>query len=118
MSAYIVDKNTIDRVLTLIQRNTEFFLGERPEKFGQALWDMNAQAVAYRYSEPPEWQTYDRYEPVEDSDTQCYKALRCLIYQCGEGKYNRHPLFHFLEELNERFWKLEQDPAYRNAEWG
>ena len=136
MSAYIVDKYTIDRILTFlylkpdgfehaINRWQDDFFGEvgevydTPEKLGQALWQLNIDAVDQRYREQNDILVYDRLNLKPASALQVYKSIQCLLYQCSEGDAPTRPLFRRLRQLQTNIGEaiIEQLPEYDKAKW-
>ena len=138
MSAFIVDKKTIDRVLTFLNRmrssNTlgativKSVLREHKTKIetdedltfmGNALLLMNKQAVDYRYSRISLIQEY-KYEVAESSNVQVLKSMKCLKYQCTEGDIDKLKLYKFLQDLEKALMVIIIDsiPEYNEAEWG
>ena len=102
MSAFLVDKKTIDRVITHLDheiRQSEW-LKEKFEKelnlnfedfdndwkniLGQKMWDLNQLSLGYRYGDAKQELKYSFYPALETS-IQAYKSLSCWLYQCCEG---------------------------------
>ena len=108
MSSYIVDKETIDKIVTkcgqvdelrqlVIQ---EFGLDVAgpgdTTRFGRVLLALNHKATSYRY---PDKEIDDAlpitytFTPYTCSLVEGYKAARCWLYQCDEGDFDKHPTF-------------------------
>lgn len=131
MSAYIVGKQTIDRIINgiLARRKELNFVKGIPRipfddstelsAFGQKLWDMNKAAVDYRYSKNNERQTYT-FSGMPVTHVQALKSLRCFLYQCSEGDIIKSPLYKELYQLSlELAYAIATDStAYDKAEWG
>jgi len=125
MSAFMVSDNTINRILSQITvDDAGRCLGRFAElsivELGEKMLKMNEEALFQRYGDKA---------PVEKiklktTDTQCskiqaLKSLRCLLYQCSEGKVPETVLFKSLEKLSDR-WALSiinDLDDYANAEW-
>jgi len=144
MSAYIVDKITMDRVLTAIQRET--LKPNGPQSFGglpivllsqltdlgRALFKMNRDAIEARYGDrdPADMpgpcdlsDIHDNYEFADQSNStseaQAAMSVRCLRYQCCEGDVDECELYKALDDLAE---ELKARPVHaaeaQAAEWG
>jgi hypothetical protein len=129
MSAYIVEKKTIDLIVSHIYGKRldnihayypavfEAYKGD-PAKLGQNLWAMNVKAVDQRYQENNPVNLY-KYESCVSSPVQIYKSLQCYLYQCAEGKVQESPLYKDMERMKH---SLASDiicamPAYEKAAW-
>ena len=123
MSAFIVETETIDRIVTWVDgklyrdhpylyskfgeavgvgcRPTEWQIvhsDKLPNTLGQKLAAMNAAAVDQRYEERNPVQIY-RWKPArQTSPVQVLKSLQCLLYQCSEGDVPERPLYKVLED--------------------
>jgi hypothetical protein len=128
MSPYIVDKITIDRIMSYLinaDSHAEYYIKPYPktdkelEEFGQKLYDLNASAVNQRYNEKSPAPIYKLgYDTVDIFQT--LKSLQCLIYQCSEGDAPAQALYEQLREL-ERAIALKiinEMPQYKKAQWG
>lgn len=123
MSAYIVDKRTIDRVLNAAY--FEDYIYVEPfenlrsksikdiDKLGQKLWNMNEEAVNQRYSDkqscPKDYHFSLRGVCIE----QGYQSACCLNYQCSEGNVPKKKLYKQLDEFIDA---LARKIANREAE--
>ncbi len=106
MSAYIVQDKTINRVVSflamdrssggeylrrIIQEETgcDLLTREGKEALGQAMFDLNCNAVEQRYGkgEAKEFRDLDYTFSLDISANrfQAYKSLKCWRYQCSEG---------------------------------
>jgi hypothetical protein len=130
MSAFIVEKKTIDRIVSYIHENGtihhtqsyypaiyDVYKGD-PNKLGQVLWVMNIGAVNQRYKEKNPISLY-YYEYYPTNIIQTYKSLQCYLYQCAEGNVLKTSLYKDLDKLScDIADKIISDlPEYKNAEW-
>jgi len=130
MSAYVVEKKTIDRIVTFAEtKGAEHFWSRYPaihevfagdcNKLGQKLLVMNNKAVDARYNENNPIELYN-YSHTPASKIQVYKSMQCFLYQCTEGDIPKSKLYKELEEL---IGDLAADivynlPEYGKAQWG
>lgn len=131
MSAFIVEKQTIDRIInSILARRTEltyaegipnipFDNQEELTAFGQKLWNMNIDAVNQRYDESNDIPTY-AFARIKVSHIQALKSLRCFLYQCSEGDVPATKLYKELDKLSLElaYMITTESQAYDNAEWG
>lgn len=139
MSAFIVDDETINRIVTWIESNTGNSLGMEVKrtlnKFGISMEEelteftlskmansflfLNKLGVDSRYDEKKELHPM-KFVRVFDSDIQVLKSMHCLRYQCNEGNIPEQPAFKFLEELIEVLTAkiIDSLPEYEKAVWG
>ena len=120
MSAYIVDKKTIDRVVTFMVEKDKFeeFRVTDPDEMGQRLWQLNADSVNSRYNEANVCDVY-KYSRTPTTAVQALKSLACLLYQSCEGGCHEKELFVLLDKLKNQIaisicYKLHE---YSEAEW-
>ena len=107
MSAYIVEKQTIDRIVTYLQtpdvrQHIDYHhpsLAGTAREQGQRLWGMNVQAVDARYEERNAVTLY-RHSTALCSPVQTLKSIRCLLYQCSEGDVPETELWRALDTLS------------------
>ena len=113
MSAYVVDKETIDQLITGALRAKLFDREEATEK-GQMLWRENVISVSYRYNLPTrdatELAQYEgdveayEYEPVEVDGPAMARVIDCLDYQsCEHDGWQESAAFALLENLRIAF---------------
>ena len=143
MSAYIVEDETINRIVTALQDGDGH--GDNPPvpvppdilkvmpagmpsadahatAVGRSLLIMNAKAVCERYvvAANVEPVYFYRFRRLPVTPTEVYKATRCLIYQCAEGDVPNSEIFKALEEyageLAQRI--VKRSPEYDAAPWG
>lgn len=149
MSAFVVDPQTINNILSCfytkskrdswladkLKRDTEFCAdsAEYLQDLGQAMYNMNINAVSQRYPNDtidtlPGSYSEDRkllpfkykYNPHETNKVYALKALQCFLYQCSEGNVEDTALFKFWDFVKSR-WALdivETLPEYEKANWG
>jgi hypothetical protein len=139
MSAFMVNTNVMAKVVTAILLNLDTFDGESTRrvallaaptdaqkeagtKIGRKLLLMNRRALSARYGcgehlRLPEFvfEEWADANPVEQ-----FAAMRCLLYQCCEGKAPDSRLY---DELNSAAGELAQAivqdlPEYDKASWG
>ena len=113
MSAYVVDKETIDQLITGALR-AELFGPEEANEKGQMLWRENVISVAYRYNlatrDATELAQYEsdveayEYEPCEVSGAQIISSIDCLDYQsCEHDGWPQSAAYALLEDLRAAF---------------
>lgn len=139
MSAYVVENETVNKILSTLQheKNGIYLLNELREKFGldlqtdtdfdqfgRAIFLLNVQAVNARYGEEDDGAAvledfrYRRLKGI--TKIQAYKALQCLTYQCNEGKVPQTELFKALDLIGCRWAEdiVSKLEAYDKAPWG
>lgn len=113
MSAYVVDKETIDQLITAALRAKLFGREDATEK-GQMLWRENVISVSYRYNLPTrdatELAQYEgdveayEFEPCEVSGPQIVSSIDCLDYQsCEHDGWPQSAAYALLEDLRAAF---------------
>jgi hypothetical protein len=119
MSAFIVEKATIDTVVT-------HMLGPAAspahDVLGRRLWRMNATAVAARYRETRDecWRDYT-FEPSREAHpVRVLKSIECFLYQCAEEHVPRFTLYKRVSRKAGRLARhiVSESPAYADAKWG
>src|SRR5215470_1926161 len=139
MSAFTVNTNVMAKVVTAILLNFDTFDGESTcrvallaaptdaqkkagTKIGRNLFLLNRKALHARYGcgehlRVPEF-IFEKW--ADASPIEQFAALRCLLYQCHEGKVHESPLYDELNraagELAQRI--LEDLPEYQKTPWG
>jgi hypothetical protein len=98
MSAFLVDKTTINKILTefgnsvskseqVKMKVTEVFLTDfNPlwqSQIGQKMLDLNQEALGHRYGDLKRSLRYT-FHPVSCTKTEAFKALQCWLYQCTD----------------------------------
>lgn len=144
MSAYTVEKITIDRIVTIIANNQRFswFIKGKPENYalcfltdeeknalGKRLWKMNRLSVEKRYKDRKQDGKIEDvyfYEPVnlfsysaQAGKAQEYKSLQCFIYQCSEGLVADCKLLKMIKSFQNIIANeiIEALPEYQKAGW-
>ena len=93
MSAYVVEEETMNRILSGIPKQHLSVLDSIPGRTltekGRYLFRMNVDAVCQRYNDSPSEYAYTAaYEFTRQTGVklaQWVKSLSCLMYQCAEG---------------------------------
>ncbi len=138
MSAFLVGKKTIDRILSFVSaecRKSTFFVRELSEKLnvdvsdsywrdtlGQKMWDLNQLALGYRYGyEKADLKYFFNDVSGFTNQFQMFKSLKCWLYQCAEGEIPEKSLLYrvFSHEISLFLAvRIIQDtPEYDAAEW-
>jgi hypothetical protein len=148
MSAFIVNKTTMTKVVLAILQNTDEFHGtmtyrrqivddpldksqlKAGTEIGGKLYAMNEAAVGTRYpnavkrNEPgikaPTFAMTDPDGAHYPTPIEMFAAMRCLLYQCHEGNVPRRTLYKELNAVaGELAQRIVQDlPEYEKAPWG
>jgi hypothetical protein len=139
MSAYVVEDETINGVLSYLKHardldwlrrqildetGCDVSTDEGCSKLGQAMFDLNCNAVEQRYGEgqAKEFRDLDyawRYVPQQGL-MQAYKSLGAWSYQCSEGDVpETRLLYSTMERVHAQLaHKIVSDlPAYQAAKW-
>jgi hypothetical protein len=140
MSAFMININVMAKVVTAVLQNTDEFAITRTRRgrlvddpltnaqkeagteIGRKLFLMNRRALRARYG-PGEHLRLPEFAFEKWSDAtpvEQFAAMRCLLYQCCEGKV---PDSHQYQALNcaagELAQRIVQDlPQYEKAPWG
>ena len=116
MSAYVVEKKTIDRIVTYLKDANKT---QDPNDLGQRLWDLNAKSVATRYSEEEEKKEY-KYNWMPTRKIQVLKSMACFLYQSCEGGLHEEELYKFIDrERSALAVTIVYDTQeYEESEWG
>jgi hypothetical protein len=127
MSAFIVEKSTIDAIVTHVSLNRDdreriltWFGVKAEDELGQALWSLNVDAFNARYpKDGAQYQSY-QYGFKHVRPVHAYKALECLIYQCSEGNVPETATYKNLERLLALIGNriISSLPEYDAARWG
>jgi len=123
MSAYIVEKETIERIVTHMMNSanpsTEAYK-KIATATGQLLWDLNQLSVNSRYRES-ESETTPIYihRDRRASRLQVYKSLRNYLYQSCEGNCMVTDCYKDMTKLRDQ---LANDivcnlPEYTKGDW-
>jgi hypothetical protein len=139
MSAFMVNKNVMAKVVTAILLNLDTFdeestcrvallavptdaQKEAGSKIGRKLFLLNRRALRARYGCSDHFRLSEfAFEKWADaSPVEQFKAMLCLLYQCCEGQVADSRLY---DELNHAAGELAQRivqdlPEYDKASWG
>jgi hypothetical protein len=140
MSAFLVEDKTINYVVNWLRRNIDQFsliphklkelgfdtsVAGWAEKLGQAMFQLNIEAVNARYGsgQAEKFRQLDyRFEHTEAvSLVQVLKSLQCWLYQCTEGDAPETELYGLFDSdiqmylMNKIITAL---PEYEEADWG
>lgn len=126
MSAFLVDKQTIDNMVHFMTKSRKApshswlaykFGVANPTTLGQILWNMNQDAVNQRYREnnkAPEYEFSPNYylKPITT-----YKSFNCFLYQCSEGDVYESDEFKTVEKIRNVLADsiIESIPGYDEA---
>jgi len=131
MSAYVVEKKTIDRIVSYIDSKPLYSTeGQYPEiyrnflgdcnKLGQKMLNMNNKAVDQRYNENNPVELYRHSYESPRNLMQVYKSVQCFVYQCSEGDVVKSKLYQDFVKLEHRLAAeiISNTPEYNKAVWG
>lgn len=133
MSAYIVDRATIDALVHAAISVRDFGYQWTPDAIGQMLTDANVASVRYRYYRDDddslpgpvsaEWKTpytFPLYESTRWPSPDLgfvFKQLSCFEYQsCERPDWRDSEAFAFCEALRHAY--IARVPGYESAPWG
>ena len=142
MSAFVVDDNTINKIMTWFELES---YGHRPTYgavtrrlkdagyhldnegagiLAHELFDLNVRAVNVRYGDGEA----EKFRPLDyqfkgvlpPTLIQAYKALKCLSYQCCEGDVIETKLYKLMKEIENIMAHaiVSGLEAYDKAKWG
>lgn len=112
MSAYIIDPETMDQILSYLQsRQAEYNClrvtsHEDAQELGDQLYEMNVSAVQQRYPDdlphelpgPSDWTPAQyRFRAGIPDALDAFDAMSSLQYQCSEGDVPERELFGLLD---------------------
>lgn len=135
MSAYVVENETINRVISAIINsplttyrwplgNLGYNLDTETDRqrLCHDMTALNVKAVRDRYENDEQDDVSDLYRykmELSLNPVQPYKSLECYLYQCNEGDNDKTPLFKALEVVKARMAAkiISSMPAYEAAEW-
>ena len=95
-------------------------IGDDGDERGQKLWQLNAEAVAFRYREPVEVPGAFAWSPRNYTAFQMLKAAWCWMYQCSEGDQFTGSLLFAEVERKARLVSnhiVSNLPQYDAADW-
>lgn len=126
MSAFVVETQTIDRIVSYLLATYDTVLGVRTDepgagdRIGRELLALNVAAVNCRYDEHEPVPEY-RYTPRRAvGRVRAYKSIQCLLYQCSEGEeFAADPAYVALEAAADRLaHAIVCDlPEYERSDW-
>jgi hypothetical protein len=113
MSAYVVDKDLIDKLIAGALR-AELFMPADATANGQMLWRENVTSVAYRYNlatrDATELAQYEReveaytFEPCAPTAQEIDSAIDCLDYQsCEHDGWEASEAYALLQQLRSAY---------------
>ena len=105
MSAFIVSQETINRVVHLLDLDSRGKPGsgrDLPDydRIGQDLWNLNTEAVNFRYAHHNDPQPLRRFVFKRQTYSLCelLKSADCWLYQCSDGaQFENHELYQRVE---------------------
>ncbi len=141
MSAYLVENETIGRVMRAIEKSgrhgREYLLidelknelQKNPMKVFFRLFDLNIKSLQQRYEDQkdivPTAEDYKQAkkvfnQPFGTSDYQLLKSLKCYLYQSCEGNCTKDDLYKAVDCVSENISSdiISQIPQYNEAKWG
>lgn len=140
MSCFVVNKITIDRILTGLSKNDYRSLMHQIKggdykncymeeselnKYGKQLWKLNRLNYDRRYpdqrSSGTQIESLYYYQPVYYmSKMQFYKSIECLVYQCSDSDLIMNTkLYKALVEIKNILasYIISELPEYESAKW-
>lgn len=141
MSAYIVENETINKILSMLyldrdnswvqrrileKHNIDIKTKEGLETLGKHFLRINIYGVENRYDEKVKGTLLLDFKyrlTPHINKISALKALECLIYQCsepGEWETVDSEIYKLMEEIKGK-WAMDivrALPAYDNAQWG
>jgi hypothetical protein len=139
MSAFMINTNVMAKVVTAILLNFDTFDGkstargallaaptdaqrEAGTNIGKKLFLLNRRALRARYGrgDPLRFPEFAFENWADATPVEQFAAMRCLLYQCCEGKVSDSRLYH---ELNYAAGELAHGSfrtcrKYDKASWG
>ena len=132
MSAFFVSQECMQRVVAGVDHVSDKWFGDYHiqgfgtvngsdslSKLGEALFEMNDEALLVRYDAEPICEAFE-YRPASVGLCSALKAMECLRYQCSEGKVPETDLYKGLEKAIGDLASVivNELPEYEKAEWG
>lgn len=135
MSAFIVQKTTINKILSWLGREflNNRYLQELARQFGVDVvsdgWEQKLAKEMYSLNVTAVNQRYKEKNPVSEivyspcpysSRIAAWKALVCWLYQCSEEDVPQTKLYRFFEEIEKQTacCIVRDLPKYEQASWG
>ena len=134
MSAYVVSNDTINRIVTYLEKDNSENRWDRDmlakaagipptdpnfaDKLGEQLLLLNVDSVNRLYNEQDAPQDYE-FKRIPCSKMQLFKTLSCYLYQSCEGDCDKTALFKAVDRMQFSIAKsiIYDLPAYEYAEW-
>lgn len=139
MSSFIVEEDTINRILTFLEKQQyshgllgssimselkeygihDFLEDKDIEVFGNLFLLMNKKAVDVRYNEANLIQEH-KFKRIKSGKLQVLKSIHCLLYQCYEGDIPETRLFKTMDKIKQILANniICDLPGYDKATWG
>lgn len=139
MSAYMVDNDTIGKIVGFLYSKTykndsrytwllddigvKLTSRNKRKQFAKRLIAMNSRALYARYGDNGNYNIHTDFIPLmypAVSSVQVYKTIRCYLYQCSEGNVPDEPLYKLMGEISDRLAHeiINSLPEYDKAKWG
>ena len=142
MSAYIVEDETINRIVSFLAdsaetnkiwlyypiRNLGYEL-DKPlhvKRLAEEMFTLNCQSVEGKYGEgEAEYMSgeqmfvYQPISPLRFNQYQALKSLGCYLYQSCEGGCEQSPLYQALDAIKGKlaYHLICETPQYETAKW-
>lgn len=135
MSAFVVEKTTIDKIISWLRHEflDNSYLRSIAHRFdvdvesegweqrlAEAMYALNIEAVNQRYhkEDSADGIVYSLYPYT--SRISAWKALRCWLYQCSEGSVPETYLYRYFREMEKvtAVQIVQSLPEYDQADWG
>ena len=130
MSAFIVNQDTINQIVTALLHGDfpytetkleEIGLAGDPQQLGRAMMILNGDAVKQRYGDKIDTGCLPyRFRPIPVSEIQTFKSLECWLYQCTEGDVPDTKLYKIMSDFCHVYASriIAKLPEYEFAYWG
>lgn len=133
MSAYMVEDNTINSIVSFLfnSRNNGWYLHvlkqhgiTDPKRLGLRMFALNKWGVESRYGkgQAKEFRAldYTYMHTMPPTKIQAYKSISNWKYQCMEGKVPETRFYKLMSDIHDAVaHQIVQDlEAYQNAKWG
>lgn len=118
---FLAHRRNLDSLRMFIARETGYSLDRYADRcaLGQAMFELNCNAVSQRYNEPANGSEYRYGVAATLSAVQAFKSLKCWLYQCSEGDVPDTPLYQVMDKVSDRLAHhiVSSLPEYERAEW-
>ena len=126
MSAWLCGNKTLSLCVDVI-KSEEFKKYDTDEVYSsmqslelvELLSDLNTKSLNCRYGVNKKMNVLSnkQYIPLNVSDAQKHKSVRCYLYQtCESEECCQHPLFKLLKEWSEDVYE-KYSPFHKECEW-